>query len=44
MEVRPVFERPYHKKNSNELHSDPIFGVYTHEPYGISDEFLKLQM
>jgi hypothetical protein len=32
----PVFERPYQKRNSNKSHSEPIFGVYAHEPYGIS--------
>jgi len=36
VEVMLVFERPYHKKDSNELRSDSIFGVYTYEPYGIS--------
>ena len=39
-----IFERPYHKKNSNEPRSDPIFGVYTDEPYGISYEFFKRQI
>jgi hypothetical protein len=43
-EVMPVFERPYHKKNTNEPHSDPIFGVYAHEPNGISYELIKLQI
>jgi hypothetical protein len=43
-EVIPVFERPYHRKNSYKLRSDPIFGVYAHEPYGISYKFIKLQI
>jgi hypothetical protein len=40
----PVFERPYHKNNSNASHSDSIFGVYAHEPFGISYESVKLQI
>jgi hypothetical protein len=39
-----MFERPYHKKNSNELHSNPIYGVYSDEPHGISNKFIKLQI
>jgi hypothetical protein len=31
VEVMTVFERPYLKKNSNEFHLDPIFGVYAYD-------------
>ena len=44
VKVWPVFERPYHKKNSNEPRSDPKFGVYAHEPNEISYDFFKLQI
>jgi hypothetical protein len=44
MEVMPVFERPYLKKNSTGHRSEPIFGVYDDEPLGICFEFFKPQI
>jgi hypothetical protein len=40
----PVFERPYHKRNSNVPCSDPIFGVYGYESNGNVYESVKLQI